>query len=294
MKKDIATRKKNHINKQIFYFIAGLYIFIIAGGIITVVSPSWLKAISSEGRKGEAIMYVNYGDNYLNKANYEMAIVQYKKALEINPDIQEAYSNMSVAYNKLNDLKRALQFSEKALGYDDKPLYATYFNIAEVYRKNKQENKAIKYFLKAAKIASFPIHSYHKAGESLNNTKKWAEAKQAFDKAIENKYTMENCYLGMLKRDLKLFPQDDARREIKKQLKQGIGNIDLQNFDETAFNEALLCDGELAGIYNQYGYTFAMQGNMAKAAEYFKLSLKMKPDFEEAKKNLRLAKSKIR
>ena len=105
---------------------------------------------------------------------------------------------------------------------------------------------------------------------------------------------MKNCYYGMLNRDIELFEQEDAKQKIRNQLEVGIDNLDLQEYDKMAFDEALNNDGELAGIYNQYGFAFAMQGNMTKAVEYFELSLKRKPTFEDAKKNLRLAKSKLR
>ncbi len=282
------------IDKHFFYLLVAIYLFIITGAVITFVSPLWLKTISSEGRKNEAITYVNYGDYFLNSGSYNKAVVQYKKAIEIDSDIQEAYVNISIAYNKLNDLKIALQYSKKALKYEDKPLYATYFNIADIYKKNKQNKAAIKYYLKAAKVANFPIRAYHQAGELLNNSNNWDAAKQAFDKAINNKYTIKNCYYGMLNRDIKLFEQEDAKQEIRKQIEVGIDNLDLQEYDKLAFDKALNNDGELAGIYNQYGFAFAMQGNMTKAVEYFELSLKRKSTFEDAKKNLRLAKSKLR
>ena len=284
----------NQINKQIFYFILSIYIFIIASGIMTISSPLWLKNISSAGQISEAIQYQNYGNYYLNQASFNKAIIQYKKAIQINPDFQEAYTNLGIAYNKIDDLKMALEYSKKALTFDGKSQNATYFNIAEIYEKNRQNEKAIKFYLEAAKTAGFPIFSYQKAGELLSNIQKWELAKQNFDKAIENKFTMENCYMGMLIRDLNLFPQEETKNEIKNQLNKGIKNIDLKKFDKTIFNEVLINDGVLAGIYNQYGFVYAMQGNMKEAIKYFEISLSMKPNFKEARTNLNAAMSKLK
>jgi tetratricopeptide (TPR) repeat protein len=274
------------VNMRIFLYILSIYVFIAAGTVIHVISPQWLKNISKEGRDAEAIMYINYGDKLMVGKNFEKAIVQYEKAIEISPDIQEAYINLSIAFNYLGDLKTALKHAKSALRFTDKPLYATLNSMADIYAKNKQDEEAVKYYLKAAEVACFPIRPLQMAGELLNNLKKWDEALQTFDKAASFKFSIRNCYMGMLKRDQYLLSSPKAIVEIQSQLNRGIDNIDLSTFDEIAFEEALKKDGILAGIYNQYGYTYAMKGDLQLAIEYFRLALKLKPEFVNAKKNL--------
>ncbi len=284
-----TIKKQNLINGVISLFLVMIYSGLIIFGIISLLSPDWLKNLSVKGRVSEAITMQNYGDYFLNRQEYEMAISQYKKAIAINPEMAEAYVNLGVALKQSNDYENALAAFNKALEFENVMHDATYYNMAVIFQEQNKPEQAIQHFLKSASTAPFPVFSYQRAGELLNNMGRWNQAFETFNHAIENLFTMQNCYTGMLKRDYNLFDDENVKQKIKLLLDKGIENIDLSSYDEKAFNDALTRDPNLAGIYNQYGYTYAMNGNFEKAIEYFNLALQIKPDFQNARSNLNAA-----
>ena len=60
-------------------------------------------------------VYLNRGDAFLGKGNYDRAIRDYDKAIELKPDFAVAYSNRGVAYAKKGDYPRAVVDYDKAI-----------------------------------------------------------------------------------------------------------------------------------------------------------------------------------
>ncbi len=282
------------INKTARVLIYGIYALLIIFGLISLMSPGWLRNISSVGKVSEAKTMQNYGDFYLNNQEYGMAAQQYQKAIRINPEMPEAYINLGVALKFMNDFENALLNFEKALEFKEVLHDATYYNMAEIYYAQNKPELAIQYYFKSAEVAPFPVGSLQKAGELLNNTAQWYRAKEAFDQALANAFTLKNCYLGMLKRDYYLFTEQKEKQTIKRLLETGVDNMDLSSYDDKAFNDALSRNFQMASIYNQYGYIYAMAKDYQKAAQYFSIALQIRPDFQQASSNLNAAYSMLR
>ncbi len=73
------------------------------GGNAYLVKGQYDQAISDYTKALEinpryALAYYNRGIAYKNKAQYDQAISDYTKALEINPRLAQAYNNRGVAY----------------------------------------------------------------------------------------------------------------------------------------------------------------------------------------------------
>jgi tetratricopeptide (TPR) repeat protein len=289
MKKNEKTFSDQKINKIVTLVISTIYFILVSFGIVSMVQPDWLKKMSTVGQVSEAVTMQNYGDYFLNNQNYMMAIAQYNKAIAINPQMAEAYSNRGIAWKFLKEYNNAMADFEKALTFDNILHDATYYNIAEIYYELNKLDLALEYYIKSAECAPFPLLAYQKAGELLNNTEQWDLAFETFNKALENSFTLKNCFRGMLLRDFYLFSDTVVKNEIATLLETGINNIDLSTYDEKAFNDALTRNPHIASIYNQYGYAFGMTGNYEKAIECFNIALQIKPDFQNARNNLNAA-----
>ncbi|GFP34143.1 super killer protein 3, partial [Candidatus Hakubella thermalkaliphila] len=57
----------------------------------------------------------NMGINYKNKGQYEKAITEYKKAIQTNPNLSQAYDNLGIIYVKMGLYGQAIAAYEKAL-----------------------------------------------------------------------------------------------------------------------------------------------------------------------------------
>ncbi|MFO7723201.1 MAG: tetratricopeptide repeat protein [Bacteroidales bacterium] len=289
MTKGEKNSAQHAINKAIRKILVAIYAFLIIFGVVSLFSPEWLKGISHVGRKSEATLMQSYGDHFLNQQEFEKAVVQYDRAIQINPGMAEAYINKGVALRHMKLNEEAAKTLEKALEFEEAQHDVTYFTLAEIFYVQNKPDKAVEYFMKSASVAPFPLPAYQRAGEILNNTAQWDAARETFRLAMEHQYTMRNCYEGMLKRDYYLTPNQESKAKIKALLETGIEEADLSHYDEQIFNEALKRDPIMAGIYNQLGYTHAMTGNLEDAIKYFSLAVEMAPDFENARKNLNAA-----
>jgi tetratricopeptide (TPR) repeat protein len=289
MKQGSEKSSNIKINSIISKILIGIYGFLLIFGIVSLLSPEWLRDISHVGRKSEAILMQTYGDYFLNRQEFDKAVTQYNSAIQINPGMAEAYINKGVALRHLKLYPEAIETLEKALEFKEAHHDVTYFTLAEIYYIQNKPDKAIESYMKSAAIAPFPMQAFQKAGEILNNGAQWSAAGETFALAISHKPDMRNSYAGMLKRDYYLTQRPESKARLKALSEAGTSNTDFSRYDEQIFNDALKRDPQLAGIYNQYGYTYAMTGNFQEAIRYFTIAIEIAPDFENARKNLNAA-----
>jgi tetratricopeptide (TPR) repeat protein len=81
--------------------------------------------------------YDNRGVEYTHKGEYDRAIADFDKALELNPSGVMAYDNRGAAYYSKGEYDRAIADFDKALGLD--PKYAKAYNNRGVAYDNKGE-----------------------------------------------------------------------------------------------------------------------------------------------------------
>ena len=100
--------------------------------------------------------YINRGLAYDNKADYERAIADYKKAIEIDPTQAPAYNNLAKVYHaqaRYADAepmyKRSLAIHEKALGPDHPDVALSLNNLASLYQKSGKVEDAVAHARKA-------------------------------------------------------------------------------------------------------------------------------------------------
>ncbi len=80
----------------------------------------------------DADAYLNRGIVYQRKGQYDQAISDYNKALEINPRFAKAYNNRGLAYKKKGKYDQAISDYNKALEIN--PRYAdAYLHRGIVY-----------------------------------------------------------------------------------------------------------------------------------------------------------------
>jgi tetratricopeptide (TPR) repeat protein len=68
-----------------------------------------------ETRHNLAVSYHNRGDAYANKGNYDQAIADENKAIELNPDYAMAYGERGFAYDSKANYDLAIEDETKAI-----------------------------------------------------------------------------------------------------------------------------------------------------------------------------------
>jgi len=121
----------------------------------------------------------------------------------------------------------------------------------------------------------------------LMDEKKWEEAADQLQMALDNNPTPENLYRSRLKRSLTAFK---GVPETKLLIQQSLDSYNydswMGDYDTTLLNSLLNQDFEVAKTYNYLGYCYAMTGNVGDAGQLFKKALKIAPEYTDAINNL--------
>jgi tetratricopeptide (TPR) repeat protein len=130
------------------------------------------------------IFYANViGLSYDESGRNEEALDFYDKALEINPNIADAYSNKGNSLSKLGRYDEAIASYDKALGIN--PRYAHAYNGKGVSLSNLgREKEAIASYDKALEINPDYADAYSNKGNSLSKLGREKEALVEYDKAL--------------------------------------------------------------------------------------------------------------
>jgi tetratricopeptide (TPR) repeat protein len=142
----------------------------------------------------------NLGLVYYAKGMFDEANAQFKNALTINPNLAEAYNNLGlVCYTKGMYDNAVVQF-EKALAID--PNYAnSHNNLGLVYYTKGMFDEAIAQFEKALAINPNYASTHNNIGLAYYKKGNYIVAKGHFDKALKLGYEVDPKLLESVKRD---------------------------------------------------------------------------------------------
>jgi tetratricopeptide (TPR) repeat protein len=104
----------------------------------------------------DAAFYVSRGNHHVEEGQYDEAISNYNKALEINPRYASAYYNRGIAYGEKGQYNEEISDYNKALEINPKSADA-YCNRGIAYGKKGEYDKAISDFTKAMEIKASMI-----------------------------------------------------------------------------------------------------------------------------------------
>jgi tetratricopeptide (TPR) repeat protein len=103
------------------------------------------------GCVSQAIIYYNRGNDYLHEGDYDRALENYNKAIELDPDIYQVYGNRGNIYDVKGEYEKAIADQTKALEINPRD-GRNYYNRAVSYYHEKQYDKALDDTLKAQQL----------------------------------------------------------------------------------------------------------------------------------------------
>jgi protein O-GlcNAc transferase len=195
------------------------------------------KAIGLNAQVAEA--YSNLGIALKELKRLDEALGSYDKAIALKPDYPEAHSNRG---NVLNDLKRAadaLVSCDKAIGL--KPDYAEAFsNRGNALRELKRLDEALASYDKALALKPDYAEAFNNRGVALQELKRFDEALASYEKALALKpdYADASYNRGIALQELKRL--DEAVASYDRALVAKINHADA--FSGAADCVIKLCD----------------------------------------------------
>jgi tetratricopeptide (TPR) repeat protein len=121
---------------------------------------------NSVSDKKKAREYYSEGQKYSAKEQYDLAVVQYNKAVKSDPNFAFAWDNMGLCYRKLNRFEEAIKCYKKSLEIEPNgtmPLQ----NMAVAYDYLKDYKSASETYLKIIKNNPEDAEGYYGAGNAF-------------------------------------------------------------------------------------------------------------------------------
>jgi tetratricopeptide (TPR) repeat protein len=114
----------------------------------------------------EASPYYNRGLAYYETGDFDRAIADHTKAIEIDPQRADAYASRGLAYRNKGEFDRAIGDSTKAIEID--PQHADAFNVRGLaYRSKGEIDRAIADYTKAIEINPQHADAYSNRGNAF-------------------------------------------------------------------------------------------------------------------------------
>ena len=136
-------------------------------------------------RKGLlAAIYNNRGAVYKSKGEYDRAILEYNKAIKIDPGSTNAYNNRGNAYQDKSEYDRAIRDYTKAIEIDPKDAIA-YTGRGNVFDAKGEHDRAIEDHTKAIQFDPKFVEAYNNRGITYADKGEFDRAILDLTKAIE-------------------------------------------------------------------------------------------------------------
>jgi tetratricopeptide (TPR) repeat protein len=144
------------------------------------------KSIEEEGKKrrgSEARRLNNAGVMAYHNGQYEKALDLFKKALELDAEMTEAYNNLGLTYTEINEEDKATEAFKKAIQLSPE-LAAAYNNLGYVFYRLGSYEEAIEMYNEAIGRSKDSSSAYTNLGNAYYKLDRNEEAIEAWKKAL--------------------------------------------------------------------------------------------------------------
>ena len=141
------------------------------------------------------IAYNNRGMAYGEKGDYDHAIEDYNRAIDLEPDYADAYHNRGVAYHQKGDYDHAIVDYDRAIELKSNYVIA-YYSRGVAYGDKGDYDHAIEDYNRAIDLEPDYASAYHNRGVSYYQKGDYSCAIEDYNRAIELKPDLAQSYVG--------------------------------------------------------------------------------------------------
>lgn len=207
------------------------------------------------------------GSAHYRLRNFSKSLEYFKKALNLNPNYDDAYFNIANSYGELGDYLNSEENYKRAIECNSS-FYEAYNNLGVLQRNAGEIDKSIKSFSSAVNINTDFFEGFNNLGISLQLINYHDDAIKCFTRATElNKNFTEAFFnLGNVYRELQKF--SDA---------------------EQAYEKCLTLNPSQYEAMSNLGFVLTKKRNIDRAIKILENALLLKPNFPNAYSNLSFA-----
>jgi len=209
----------------------------------------------------------NLGNALVREGSVEEATVHLQKALQINPVYAEAYNYMGNALIKKGQAAEAIGYYQKAVEFNTSYADAQN-NLGAAFLRNGQVEQAIAHYKEAVAIKPGSGEMQLNLGNALARTGNWADA--------------ITCYQAALSAGLDSVKAAKVRNNLGGALER-IGRPD-EALEQ--FSEALQINGNYPEAHCNLARMLTQRGRRDEAVAHLREALRLRPGYEEARKQL--------
>jgi tetratricopeptide (TPR) repeat protein len=178
--------------------------------------PMTFYKSATEQDSGSAIPFFNMGNMIKsNKGNFQDAINNYTKAIEINPDYAEAYNNRGNTYLQLGSYDLALNDYLNAIRL--KPDYTeAYYDCGNLYSSQGLYDKAITNYSKAIELEPDHFKAFNNRGFAYFKQELLDKSIEDYTKAVELNPDYARAFVNRGNAYYKKGLNDNACQDFKK------------------------------------------------------------------------------
>ena len=237
-----------------------------------------------------AFAYNNRGSVYFDDKKYDLAINDFNKAIEINPDYFASYNNRGNVYSEQGKSEKAIEEYSKAIELNPKFALA-YKNRGLVFMKEKRNSEALKDFTKAIELNVDHEDAYINRGNLFRDEERNADAVNDYNKAIGINPFSAQAYFNRSILYMKERKHEEALKDFNKaiELKSNFAEAYVSRgnyFRDSNRNEEALRDYEkaikinpaLSTAYFNRGILYTNQQRIDEALGDLNKAIELKSD----------------
>jgi len=262
----------------------------------------WKNSISLfnhvlQATKDNYLAHNNLGTALAAEGKKEEAIAHYRKAIEINPTFTIAHLNLGAALVAQGRIEEALAAIKMNPNQEE-----AHFHLGVVLAAQGRNEEAIAHYLAAIKINPNYDDAYYNLANLLMKQGKIEEAIDNYSKAIKINPDHADAHCNLADVFVKQNKIGQAIEHFREAVRitpssfaslNNLGvNLEKQlKHDEAAsyYRRALVVEPKNPGIYFNLGVALGNKGKVKEAIEHFRQAIYLKPDYEEARRALKLA-----
>jgi Flp pilus assembly protein TadD len=180
-----------------YYRIVDVAMELADEGEYEAALPQWQKAVQLS--PDEPLAHNNLGVALAEKGRAEEAIRHYRKALELDPQYPEAYNNLGEALARSGRYDQALALFERALTLDPTQVDAR-SNLGATLAQQGKIDEAIPHLEKAVEFQPEAAHTHQNLGMALATIGRMAEAIRHLERAAQLSAVQNPVTLDLLSR----------------------------------------------------------------------------------------------
>lgn len=243
---------------------------------------------------------VHYNIAKLNadNGNIEYAVAKYRKAIELNPEYDQAMNNLGNIMKDLNQLDEAERLLERAVAIREE-FAAAWMNLGIVKASLKKHQEAEKCYFTAIRHRRNYPDCFYNLGNLYLDVKQYEQAIRAWVNATNLKPTHVNAWVNMAAIYDNLEKYEESIQAAKTglrylpheaQLYFSLGNVHgkLSKFPESEmfFKKAIELSPNTAKLYANTAVLYHRWGKYQLAEEMYKKALTLDPSEPNVKENM--------